>query len=55
MDRTVKEGIIIKAASWYKYNNKVLAQGKIKTINYLKENIGLYKKLKQEVRHIENN
>ena len=49
IDRAVQAEIIVKAASWYKYDNKVLAQGKIKTANYLNENIDLYKKIKMEL------
>lgn len=49
IDRAVQAEIIVKAASWYKYDNKVLAQGKTKTANYLNENIDLYKKIKTEL------
>lgn len=49
IDRAVKAEIIVKAASWYKYDNKVLAQGKKNTVNYLNENIDLYKKIKTDL------
>lgn len=49
IDKAIQASIIIKAGPWYKYNNKVLAQGKIKTINYLKENIDIYKEIEEKI------
>lgn len=54
IDRAVQAEIIVKAASWYKYDNKVLAQGKKKTANYLNENIDLYKKIKTDLYYSKN-
>lgn len=54
IDRAVQAEIIVKAASWYKYDNKVLAQGKTKTANYLNENIDLYKKIKTDLYYNKN-
>lgn len=49
LDKAIKAEVIIKSAAWYKYDNKVLGQGKIKTVNYLMENNALYQKIVQEV------
>lgn len=49
LDKAVKEEVVIKSAAWYKYDNKVLGQGKMKTVNYLMENNDLYQKIVQEV------
>ena len=54
IDRAVQAEIIVKAASWYKYDNKVLAQGKKKTANYFNENIDLYKKIKTDLYYSKN-
>lgn len=55
LDKAVKEEVVIKSAAWYKYDNKVLAQGKMKTVNYLMENNDLYQKIVQEVRSKKDN
>ncbi|WP_133016446.1 DUF5839 family protein [Clostridium cuniculi] len=55
LDKAVKEEVVIKSAAWYKYDNKVLGQGKIKTVNYLMENNDLYQKIVQEVQNKRDN
>ena len=55
LDKAIKAEVIIKSAAWYKYDNKVLGQGKIKTVNYLMENNDLYQKIVQEVQSKKDN
>ena len=55
LDKAVKEEVVIKSAAWYKYDNKVLGQGKMKTMNYLMENNDLYQKIVQEVQSKKDN
>ena len=55
LDKAIKAEVIIKSAAWYKYDNKVLGQGKIKTVNYLMENNDLYQKIVQEVQSKKEN
>lgn len=55
LDKAIKAEVIIKSAAWYKYDNKVLGQGKIKTVNYLMENNALYQKIVQEVQSKKDN
>jgi RecA protein len=49
-DLAVELGIIKRAGSWYSYNNEQLAQGKEKSLDYLKENPELLSKIEAEVR-----
>lgn len=55
LDKAVKAEVVIKSAAWYKYDNKVLGQGKMKTVNYLMENNDLYQKILQEVQSKKDN
>ena len=49
-DLAVELGIIKRAGSWYSYNSEQLAQGKEKSIDYLKENPELLSKIETELR-----
>lgn len=42
-------GIVDRAGSWYKYNDKNFAQGEDKAVVYLKENIKFYEELRNKV------
>lgn len=49
VDLGVKENVIQKAGSFYKYNGEVIAQGREATKLYLEENPNIMKKLQKEI------
>lgn len=49
VDIAVRENVIQKAGSFYKYNGEVLAQGREATKDYFKENPQFMKKIKKEI------
>lgn len=55
LDKAIKHQIVIKAGSWYKYNNKVLSRGRENAINYLKENRDIYENIKNTLSSIKTN
>ena len=49
VDIGVREGVIQKAGSFYKYDGEVLAQGRESTKNHLDENPTFLKKVQKEI------
>lgn len=49
VDLGVKENVIQKAGSFYKYNGEVIAQGREATKAYLEDNPGAMKKMQKEI------
>jgi len=49
VDIGAQEGILVKAGSFYKYNNEVIAQGREATKAYLVENPDFLKKIQKEI------
>ncbi|MFW6172356.1 MAG: recombinase RecA [Elusimicrobiota bacterium] len=50
MDMALKENIISKSGTWYSYGDQQLGQGRMNTIEYLKENSDLKKEIEDKVK-----
>ena len=52
LDVGVEQGIVVKAGSWYSYNDEKIGQGRERAIQFLSENIDIKEEIEQKVRKI---
>jgi len=52
LDVGVEQGIIVKAGSWYSYNDEKIGQGRERAIQFLSENTDIKEEIEQKVRKI---
>jgi recombination protein RecA len=49
LDMAVKDGLIVKAGSWYKYNGESISQGRPGAVQWLDDNAETKEKIKNEI------
>ena len=52
LDVGVEQGIVVKAGSWYSYNDEKIGQGRERAIQFLSENTDIKEEIEQKVRKI---
>ncbi len=52
LDVGVEQGIVVKAGSWYSYNDEKIGQGRERAIQFLSENADIKEEIEQKVRKI---